>query len=278
VVQGDYPLREAVESILPLVDELVIAVGKSEDNTLEYVRSFPSQKIRIIETVWDDSLRKGGVVLAVETNKALDACNPDADWCVYIQADECMHEADYPAISEAMRKYAHDSRVEGLLFRYRHFYGSYDYVADSRRWYRHEVRIIRRDPAIRSYMDAQGFRKNGSQKLNVQDTGATIYHYGWVKHPDAQNKKLEQSSRFWHDDQYVQRIAEAGSFDYSGIDSLAHFSGRHPAVMQERIRRVNWHFQFDPSQKRFALKNRILYWIEKQFGWRIGEFRNFRRI
>ncbi|MEY3983627.1 MAG: hypothetical protein RL160_1186 [Bacteroidota bacterium] len=278
VVQGDYPLREAVESILPLVDELVIAVGQSEDQTLEYVRSFPSPKIRIIETVWDDRLRKGGAVLAVETNKALDACNPNADWCVYIQADECLHEADHPAIKTAMHKYVHDIRVEGLLFDYNHFYGSYDYLADSRRWYRHEVRIIRRNPAIRSYMDAQGFRKNGKEKLRVVHSGGTVYHYGWVKHPEAQTQKLVQSSRFWHADDFVQEIADAGSFDYSKIDSLKLFDGQHPEVMKERIARINWSFNADPTQKRFGFKQRLLYTLERISGWRPGEFRNFIKI
>lgn len=278
VVQGDYPLREAVESILPLVDEMIIAVGKSEDNTLDYVRSFPSPKIRIIETEWDDSLRKGGVVLAVETNKALDACNPDADWCVYIQADECLHEADQPAIRQAMERLVNKSEVEGLLFRYLHFYGSYDFVADSRRWYRNEVRIIRRNPSIRSYMDAQGFRKNGREKLHVADSGGTVYHYGWVKHPEAQTRKLVQSSRFWHADDYIREIADAGSFDYSSIDSLRLFEGQHPLVMQERIARINWTFNADPTRKRFGLKQRLLYAIEKLSGWRPGEFRNFKRI
>ena len=278
VVQGDYPLREAVESILPLVDEMIIAVGKSEDNTLDYVRSFPSPKIRIIETEWDDSLRKGGVVLAVETNKALDACNPDADWCVYIQADECLHEADQPAIRQAMERLVNKSEVEGLLFRYLHFYGSYDFVADSRRWYRNEVRIIRRNPSIRSYMDAQGFRKNGREKLHVADSGGTVHHYGWVKHPEAQTRKLVQSSRFWHADDYIREIADAGSFDYSSIDSLRRFEGQHPLVMQERIARINWTFNADPTRKRFGLKQRLLYAIEKLSGWRPGEFRNFKRI
>jgi glycosyltransferase involved in cell wall biosynthesis len=278
VVQGDYPLREAVESVLPLVDEMIIAVGKSDDDTLAYVRSFPSPKIRVIETEWDDSLRKGGVVLAAETNKALDACNPAADWCVYIQADECLHEADYPALRNAMEAHAENPVVEGLLFRYLHFYGSYDYVADSRRWYRHEVRIIRRNPDIRSYMDAQGFRRNGKEKLRVCDSGGTVYHYGWVKHPEAQTQKLVQSSRFWHADEYVQEIADAGSFDYSSIDSLRHFEGRHPRVMQERIARINWTFSADPTRKHFGFKQRLLYAIEKLSGWRPGEFRNFKRI
>jgi hypothetical protein len=91
-VKYDYPIVEAILSILPLCDEFVIAVSKSEDNTLKLIRSIGSPKIRIIETVWDDSLRKGGAVLAQETDKALQAVSDDVDWAFYIQRDECLHE------------------------------------------------------------------------------------------------------------------------------------------------------------------------------------------
>ena len=63
-VKFDYPFCESILSILPLVDEFVIVVGKSEDETLEKVRSIDSDKIKIVETVWEESLREGGKILA----------------------------------------------------------------------------------------------------------------------------------------------------------------------------------------------------------------------
>jgi glycosyltransferase involved in cell wall biosynthesis len=91
-IKYDYPIIEAITSILPICDELVVAVGNSEDGTLELIQSIDSPKIKIIETIWDDSLREGGRVLAVETDKALAAISPDANWCFYIQGDEVVHE------------------------------------------------------------------------------------------------------------------------------------------------------------------------------------------
>ncbi len=77
----DYPIEAAIRSILPVCDFVVVAVGKSEDATLELIQSIDNQKIRIIETEWDDTLREGGRVLAVETDKAFDAIGVDeADW------------------------------------------------------------------------------------------------------------------------------------------------------------------------------------------------------
>jgi glycosyltransferase involved in cell wall biosynthesis len=154
----DYPIAEAIKSILPICDEIVVAVGKSDDNTLDVIRAIHPGKIRIIETIWDDGQRAGGRVLAMETDKALSAVSADTDWCFYIQADEVLHEKYHGVVREAMSHYLEDKTTEGLLFRYKHFYGSYDYVGSSWNWYRREIRIVRRDARIFSYRDAQGFR------------------------------------------------------------------------------------------------------------------------
>ena len=158
---NDYPIVEAISSILPVVNEMIVLVGDCDDETLQLIGSINSNKIKIHHSVWDNTLRVGGVVLAVETNKAFKLINPKADWAFYIQADEAVHEQYLPTIKRAMEKYVDDKRVEGLLFNYLHFYGTYDYVGDSRKWYSKEIRIIKNDAAISSYRDAQGFRKNG---------------------------------------------------------------------------------------------------------------------
>ncbi|MGL4597160.1 MAG: glycosyltransferase family 2 protein [Bacteroidia bacterium] len=277
VIKYDYPVLEAIRSVLPLCDEFVVAVGKSDDDTLGLIRGMNEPKIKIIETVWDDSLREGGRVLALETDKAYAAIDSKADWCFYIQADEVVHEQYYDAIRAEMERWKEDLSVEGLLFQYMHFYGSYDYVADSRKWYRREVRIVRKHARVRSYRDAQGFRNSDNSKLRVKAIPAKVYHYGWVKPPEAQQAKQQSFHKMWHDDSWMQEnIPQVSEFDYSQIDSLIHFSETHPQVMQERIKRQNWKFTFDPTQKRWGLKMRFLMWIERATGWRVGEYKNFR--
>lgn len=277
-IKYDYPVKESINSILPLCDEFVIAVGKSEDNTLELIRSLNNSKIKIIETVWDESLRKGGQVLANETNKAFKALSENSDWAFYMQADEVLHEKYLPAVKNAMSKWLNKTEVEGLLFNYLHFYGSYDYIADSRKWYRREIRIIRNDKSIHSFRDAQGFRKN-NKLIRVKPVNATIYHYGWVKPPALQQSKQESFHKYWHNDQWIEKnIKGTQEFDYSQIDSLKKFNGSHPGVMKERINKKNWHFSSDPSDKKFSLISRILYYIEKKTNWRIGEYKNFKII
>lgn len=277
-VKNDYPIVEAITSILPVVDEMIVSIGDSEDETEQLIRSIPSDKIRIFHSVWDPALREGGRVLAVETDKAFKHISPDSDWAFYIQADEVVHEKYHAAIIEAAKRYKDDKRVEGLLFHYTHFYGTYDYVGDSRKWYDKEVRIVRNDPAIQSYKDAQGFRKNG-QKLNVKLIDAYMFHYGWVKDPVQMKQKMYNAGKLWHSDEQMNEFLQSSDFfDFNEYDSVARYQDTHPVVMKDRIYRKNWNLQLDTSKKNFTFKNRVLYWIEKLTGKRLFTYTNYKLI
>jgi hypothetical protein len=276
-VKFDYPVKESILSLLPLVDELVICLGNSDDATTDLIQSINSPKIKIVSSVWDDSLREGGRVLAVETDKALRAVSPQADWCIYLQADEVIHENDYSVIRSAMEQYKSDMKIEGLLFNYIHFYGSYHYVGSSRKWYRHEVRIVRNDPKIHSYKDAQGFRKD-DRPLKVKKIKARIFHYGWVKNPAHQTEKQKSFHRLWHTDEKVNAKVKDQLFDYSEIDSLDEFTSSHPATMNDRIKNMDWVFYYDTRQNNLSFKNKVLHFVEKQTGKRLFEYRNYRVI
>ena len=277
-IQFDFPIVEAITSILPLCDEFVVAVGNSDDETLALIEAIPSDKIRVIRTTWDQTARAGGRVLAIETDKALAAISPDADWAFYIQGDEVLHEQDIPAVRQAMQTYLNNPNVEGLLFKYLHFYGSYSYVGNSRRWYRREIRVIRPTGDVVSYKDAQGFRKRDNRKLRVKLIDAHIYHYGWVRPPKTQHTRILNMHRFYHADELSEpaKPDETPAFDYNQADSLLPFTGVHPDVMQPRIDRLNWPFTFDTRRQNFATRYRLLAFIEKLTGWRIGEYKNYK--
>lgn len=275
-VMNDYPIVEAIRSILPVVDEMIILVGDSADGTLQLMESIGDPKIQIHHSVWDPNLRSGGEVLAVETNKALQLIDPESTWAFYIQGDEVVHEKYYPAIYNACLNYKDNLAVQGLLFQYLHFYGTYDYVGDSRKWYDHEVRIIRNDKKITAYKDAQGFRV-GETKLWVKPVDAFVYHYGWVKSPEQMMKKQKNASKLWHPDEALKEMMAGGDFwNFNDFDSLQKFEGAHPAVMRKRITAQNWHIELDISRKKFSFKDRLLYYFEKLTGIRLFDFRNYR--
>ena len=277
-VKFDYPVVEAITSILPICDEFIVSIGNSDDETEKLIKAIDSDKIKIHHTVWNDELREGGRVLAAETDKAFAKVSTESDWAFYVQADEIVHEKYLDSIVAAMKKYRHNQQVEGLLFKYKHFYGSYDYIGDSRRWYRREIRVIRNDKQINSHGDAQGFRRNG-EKLKVKLIDAFIYHYGWVKHPKYQQAKQRTFNKYWHDDQWVDdHFPDVSEFDYSHIDALTKFTESHPKVIRPRVGAMNWKFSYDPTAMPVPLRHRISNFIEKYTGLRLGEYRNYKLI
>lgn len=282
-IKYGYPVVESITSILPMVDEMVICLGDSEDDTNNLIASIGSDKIKIIHSVWDDSLREGGKVLAVETDKAIAATAKDSDWLFYIQADEVVHEQYYKTIVAAMKEYKDDKKVEGFLFNYHHFYGSYKYIGDGRSWYSKEIRIIRNNKRIKSYRDAQGFRWDDNRKLNVKLINAYIYHYGWVRNPLTMYQKTEGFGKLWAGDEGRKingaTAKRAVQFDYSNIDSVTLFKGTHPAVMKELVTKQDWNFDIDISKKNFKnTKHRLLYFLWQKFELRPFEYSNYNKI
>jgi hypothetical protein len=283
-VKYDYPIVESINSIISIVDEFIVCVGNSDDGTLSLIQNINSPKIKIIHSVWDENLREGGKVLAEETNKAMAAVSPGADWLFYLQGDEVVHEQYLSNIKNAMLKYKDDKKTEGLLFHYTHFYGSYKYIGDGRNWYSKEIRIIRNDKNIKSWKDAQGFRKNG-EILKVKLIDAHIYHYGWVKNPKFQQEKQKEFGKWWNDDNWHKgwleyKEKQGSNYRYEeNIDSINLFTGTHPSVMKQRVKNEDWEFNFELKQKRFKnLKYRLSYYFEKITGIRPFEYRNYKRI
>jgi len=111
----DYPIVEAIKSILPICDEFIVAVGKSDDETLKLINQIDPDKIKIIETNWDESLRLGGRVLAAETDKAFSNISKDSNWGFYIQGDEVVHEKYLDTIYNSLNKKIKQSKYGVLL-------------------------------------------------------------------------------------------------------------------------------------------------------------------
>lgn len=273
-----YPVKESLNSLASFCDEVIIAIGDSEDETLTYVKSLNNPNIRIIETQWDDSMREGGRILAQQTNIALAECT--GDWIVYLQADEVLHEQDMKPLRESISKANERSDIEGLLFDYHHFFGDYDHVGLGRQWYRKEIRAIKNSGSVISWKDAQGFRllepNANARKLRVMQANAHIYHYGWVRNPSAFLRKQAAFGRLYHDDAWLSEHLPT-SEEFPKCYELGLFTGTHPSIMHERIKEdAIWACKFDPTRtnpRPFAVA--ICDGIERITGKRIFEYKNY---
>lgn len=291
-----YPVKESIQSILPIVDEFVIAVGKgdADDHTLSEIQQIKSDKIRIIHTEWDRDTYSHASVYAQQTDVAKNACK--GDWLFYLQSDEVIHEKYLPVIAARCKELLDDKEVEGLLFKYLHFWGNYSRYMVSHSWYPKEIRIIRNDPAIHSWKDAQSFRripdfdgkdyfqKEGTSKLKVATVDATVYHYGWVRPPSLMQKRRQSFAADIHGEEKAGDIFKTQEpvFDYGTLARIKPFKDTHPAVMKEFIGRFNWANQLGikpppgMEQKHDWIKYRLLTAVEEFFGFgQIGGFRNY---
>ena len=271
--QLGYPFVASIRSILPLVDEFVIALGPCDDDTEKMLREIGDPKMRIIPTIWNEKMRGdysvGGFVYGQQKSIALFNCT--GDWAFYLEADEVLHEDDLPKIRAAMEKYLADERVEALAFDYLHFYGNKNTIAWSPGWYRSEVRILRNTiPAWSSealfFNVVDGHKK--SRYPRAAHAGATIFHYGWVRSEAQMNLKSASVQKYWND-------APPAVLDYSKIDGsiLKLFSGTHPKIVQDWLPAAEGIFRADPTHQLTSRekKHRRLLWLEKTFGLRFNK-------
>lgn len=267
----DYPVEVALQSVLPLVTELHVNVGKSDDDTLERVRSVGDPRVHIHEADWGDPKGRGTRDLGEQTNRVMAECSHD--WSVYIQADEVLHEDDLPSIREALGRAARNGAAEGLAFDYLHFYGSPEWHLTGRTAFRAEVRVIRRSSGAQAFAGAQGFRIDG-RIPRVLDSNARIFHYGYVKSQEALTAKLEMGAIWKGDDP-----ATAGDWEFSRPAGLTRFNGTHPAVAVPWISGRTW--PFDPREATpepvsvRLIRNRTSDLVERVTGWRPFEYRSF---
>ena len=278
-VKLDFPIVPAIRSVLEVCDEVVVNVGKSEDDTRDLVASIKDPRVRILDTEWD--FTKKNIMLSIETQRAMDACR--GSWGIYIQADEVLHERGAHILKEKVAEWDTDARVEGLLVKYLHFYGGFDQIATSRRWYRREVRCIRLGKDIRPYQGAQGFRVGPEyRKIRARPTDAEMFHYGWARPAKAIKEKLEISKTIypWGKTRLDRELKERGGA-LEWIPLLKNFPGTHPAAARDWIvprahdpERVVGPARFRPEHIRFYISD----WIERVTGARVFEFRNYELV
>ena len=279
-----YPFVPAIQSLLPLCDEIIVNVPRSTDDTLAAVRAIGDPKIRIIETEWDESLRTSGLAMSHHTNLALKECT--GDWCVYIQGDEVLHEETLPLMRAAMEREVNNPGVQGLLVDYTHFYGSYWTYAYSFGWYQpqREVRVVRRDPRIQSRGDAQGFRTVDNEKLHVKSSGGRYFHYGHALAPEQARIKRENFLKLSRDDATVaQEIQNRPQQFYDDDQKVKQFTGTHPSVMRDTVAAANWTYTSSSPLIRFGRKYRRSYFwedvamlVKRMTGITIGVHKNYR--
>jgi hypothetical protein len=269
-----YPFEASIRSLLPLVDEFVVALGPCEDDTESSIRAINDPKIRIVPTQWNERIRSDysirGYVYGQQKSIALFNCT--GDWAFYLEGDEVVHEQDLPVIHESMRRYLHDPTVEALVFDYLHFYGNRNTYAWSPAWYRTAPRILRNTipvwaPKGLFFIVLQDHKRGRYPR--AAHSGATIYHYGWLKTEDQMGLRRQSGAQYWHS------TSLAPAVDYRKVDGriLRRFTGKHPEAIEDWLAPAEGVFEADPAYRLTGRdrKHRFMLQIEEFLGFKFNK-------
>ncbi len=268
-----YPVQASIRSLLPLVDEFVVALGPCTDGTERLIREIGDPRIRILPTTWNEHVRSDtgvkGFVYGQQKSIALFNCT--GDWAFYLEADEVVHEEDLPNIRACMERSLGDDRVEALIFDYLHFYGNGNTIAWSPGWYRQAVRVVRNTIPVWGpkglFFTVMDTPRRGRYPRAIRCDGARIFHYGWVR-SEEQIRRKHDSIRPMFGDRSDPDV------DLGRIDPqvLRPFEGTHPATVRDWLPAAKGVFRPNPDHvpTRRERRHRLLMHLETLFGFQFN--------
>ena len=282
-VRLGYPFEESIRSVLPLCDEFIIAVGESDDGTLERLQAMNEPRLSIIPTRWNETCRAHGFVYGQQ--KVIAQYNCSGDWAFYLEGDEVLHEDDLDRIREAMAHYLEDREVEVLTFNYHHFYGDAGHVHMPPATYRRAARVIRNSlrsmapdglywAVIKDKTWYGGRNKRRTRYPRAAALDIPIYHYGNARHERFLQAKAAAGNQYWEKDVFYSSYGEVDP------EAVAPFTGSHPAAVESWLEtHANPSFGFNPdySLSSRERKHRKLRVLEQKFGWDFSK-RHFKII
>ena len=284
-----YPYIESLLSLGPLCDEIIVTLDDTQDGTKEQLLQLQTQfkqqfkiELKIINSQWNMQNMKGGAELAVQTDIALNHCQHNIVF--YLQSDEVLHEEDYPLIKKDLAKLAQHPKAQSLVFQWIHFYGDQHTIVQNRKWYRKEIRAFKKNSGLKSFKDAQSFRKPLGEKLvklPALESQAKVLHYGHMRHKELMAEKVNYFREQWQEKDLSKIPADKVFKAQYGIQK---FKDSHPQIMKTYLSLQNEtqpHAYEILYPKSFEMKNFRLFLsdlIERLTGHRIGEFKSYSKL
>jgi len=251
IIALDYPYQAAIASALRICDEACIVVGQSADDTRAAIYAeqerYGADRVKIREEtfVFDRGWQE----------RWWDWCREmtTADWHMYHDLDECIHEAHAATVRQLMT----EPGAEVIIFPYVHLYGDAFHYVLSPTFYTHNGRLGRASAGYRMRnwcsdehpthaacmmvvprkgieVDAHNVRDPGGLWTNVP-----IVHYGWCRTPVALARSQAKHRAWYADGGGMQdgRISDPKPYNYNmEAKSLAGFIGPYDGPHSDAIR------------------------------------------
>jgi len=141
--------------------------------------------------------------------------------------------------------------------------------------------VVRRDPKIRAWGGAQGFRTTDGQKLRVKNSGGRFLHYGYALEPNQARVRVQNLNKLYGNQADAQAAGNRPAAFYTDDEKVKPFKGTHPAVMRELVQAATWTYHSRNPLIRFT---RNYFWedvaliIKRGTGITLGVHKNYRLI
>lgn len=231
----DYCWREAVKSLLPICDEVVICDIESTDGTREWIDAWAAKepKINVVSHPWTDPVRDNQWWPEI-VNYARQHLK--TDWFIQLDADEILFEEDYELVKDA----AKNQRV--CYCRRLNFWSDPQHLIPEGVCCGSKVlRIAGTKMPIPSDYPYEPANETCARAVESQ---IRIGHYGFLRHRAQFFTKAKVVHKIWSGE-LDPRLASAENFKgkwstMPGVtgweDRLVAYSGTHPKIIHDWLK------------------------------------------
>lgn len=217
-----YPWKECIRSLSHICDDVFVNVGDSTDNTLDDMLSLEVPNLFVKQFTWDMSPTGDGRELAVQANNLLSYV--DADWILYMQADEMLLESDKEELIRLLESLP-DSTSQVELYR-TYFWGD----------------IRTRAPEYEIYLGRifrPGTHKVGGDGMFlVRESGEVyrsdklIYHYSRMGSEEDITQRVRRLDGLFHSPEVIEKFSDF-SYNQLATEALISYVGKHPRGIED---------------------------------------------
>lgn len=178
-------LPRCLESIRPIVDEIIVVDTGSHDNTVEMARSFGA---KVYNFEWIDDF-------SAARNESLS--HASGDWILYIDADETIDHVNAVKIRQIFESNSINQRQDIMAVTVRQCIPQHkDNIAST--YYSEYCRIFRSHPAIRFEGAIHEQVLPAIERLGgkVLRSDIVIYHWAYAANEDKKRRRAERNLHF----------------------------------------------------------------------------------
>lgn len=244
-----YPYPVVVHNLQRLCDKVIVGVDPQFPADRKLLEEFDMDNVHIVDSPWDRSNRDGGTEIAIQMDKLVYLAKAQkSDWVVVMQADELLHNKDFPILRTFMSRYR-DSQVNGFSTERVYFWKDLNTVRTD--WNADLVRIFR--PGTYSFL-AEGTSRDGMFSGPTCPGSEValpykIYHYSRVdSNPATISRRVRNLDTFFHPEEDLIPEKQLTGYDFTprihdnfakvGFPpevegTFSSFAGTHPSGIEE---------------------------------------------